>query len=263
MNAALPLAGRHIVVTRPKSQAAHLAEAVQAAGATPVLFPVLAIEALADETPLLELASRLDDYDLACFVSPNAVEHALRPILARRRWPAPLRVACIGKSSEQALAALGIHNVIAPQGRFDSEALLELPELADMRGRRVIILRGDGGRELLGETLAARGACVDYLSCYRRSVPASDPAPLYRLWQEGRCDALTVTSSEGLRNLLTLIGKIGEAWLRRTPTFVPHARIAEQARALGLQSIILTAPADDGLLAGLIEYFRDRPAAAR
>lgn len=255
---ARPLAGRHIVVTRPKSQAAHLAEALVAAGARPVLFPVLTIEPLADETPLLELAARLDDYDWAFFVSPNAVEHALRPMLARRAWPAKLRVACIGKSSEQALAAFGIAPVLVPRQRFDSEALLELPELAQVQGRRMIIFRGDGGRELLGETLIQRGAHVDYQTCYRRGQPKADPAPLLKLWQEGQCDALTLTSSEGLRNLFILLGKLGQAWLKKTPTFAPHARIVEQARQLGLRELILTGPGDDGLMVGLSEYFRER-----
>ncbi|MFN4149284.1 MAG: uroporphyrinogen-III synthase, partial [Rhodocyclaceae bacterium] len=99
------LAGKHIVITRPAGQAAHLAEALVVAGAHPVLFPVLAIEDVADPTPILDAAIRLDGYDWAVFVSPNAVDKALGVILAERSWPATLRVATVGKSSEQALAA--------------------------------------------------------------------------------------------------------------------------------------------------------------
>lgn len=249
------LAGRHIVVTRPAGQAAHLAEALAELGAQPVLFPVLAIEDLDDTTPLLDAAIRLDQYDWAMFVSPNAVDKALAVILAARRWPESVRVATVGKSSEQALARHGIRDVVAPQERFDSEALLALPEFADVAGKRVVIFRGDGGRDLFGDTLKARGAEVDYITCYRRGMPAADPAPLLKLWSEGRLDALTVTSSEGLRNLCDMVGKLGQGWLKRTPTFVPHARIAAQARALGLHEVIETGPADAGLLAGLLEYF--------
>lgn len=220
-----------------------------------MLFPVLAIEDVADTTPVLDAAIRLDRYDWAVFVSPNAVDKALAVILAARHWPASVRVATVGKSSEQALARHGIHDVVAPQERFDSEALLALPEFADVAGQRVVIFRGDGGRDLFGDTLKARGAEVDYVTCYRRGVPAADPAPLLKLWGEGRLDAMTITSSEGLRNLYDMVGKLGQGWLRRTPTFVPHARIAEQARALGLHDVILTGPADAGLLAGLLEYF--------
>lgn len=260
--AARPLEGRHIVVTRPAGQAAHLAEALVALGAQPVLFPVLAIFDLDDPRPLLDLAIRLDNYDWAAFVSPNAVDKALTPILARRPWPAHLRVATVGRSSEMALARFGIRDVVAPQERFDSEALVALPELQDMAGKRVIIFRGDGGRELLGDTLKSRGATVEYVGCYRRGKPVADPAPLLKLWGDGRLDALTVTSSEGLRNLYDMVGKVGQSWLRKTPTFVPHARIADQARSLGFHDVIATGPGDDGLVAGLLEHFRDHARAA-
>lgn len=250
-----PLQGRHVVVTRPAGQAAHLAEALVALGAKPVLFPVLAIFDVEDAGPLRDIAARLDDYDWAAFVSPNAVEKALGVVLAHRKWPARLRAATVGRSSEQALAAFGVTDVVSPQDRFDSEALVALPELQDVRGKRVVIFRGDGGRELLGDTLAERGARVEYVTCYRRGKPALDPAPLHRLWTGGHLDAVTATSSEGLRNLYEMVGKLGQAWLRKTPTFVPHARIAEQARALGLHEVILTGPGDDGLVKGLIEHF--------
>lgn len=249
------LAGRHVVVTRPAGQATHLAEQLYELGAHPVLFPVLAIEDVTDITPLLDAAIRLEQYDWAVFVSPNAVDKALAAVLAHRQWPASVRAATVGHSSELALAKHGIGNVVAPRERFDSEALLALPEFADVAGKRVIVFRGDGGRDLFGDVLKARGALVDYVACYRRGRPALDPAPLLKLWNDAKLDAMTVTSSEGLRNLYEMVGKLGQGWLKRTPTFVPHARIADQARALGLHEVILTGPADAGLLAGLLEYF--------
>jgi uroporphyrinogen-III synthase len=251
----MSLAGRHVVVTRPAGQAAHFATALTEAGAIPVLYPVLEIRDIEDFSPLLDVAIRLDSFDLAVFVSPNAIERALAVILPRRAWPASLRVAALGKSSERELARHGIHDVISPALRFDSEALLELPELIDVRGKRVIIFRGDGGREVLGDTLKARGASIDYVTCYRRARPLLDPAPLLKLWEQGRLDAVTLTSSEGLRNFFDMVGHLGQAWLKKTPAFVPHMRIAEQARALGLAKVIPTGPGDDGLMAGLRAYF--------
>lgn len=257
-----PLAGRHVVVTRPAQQAGPLAAALAAAGGIPVLFPVLEIhEVDAAERELLRaVLARLAaaEFGLAVFVSPNAIERTFAELRASGlTWPAParLRVAALGKSSERALAACGIGDVIAPRARFDSEGLLELPELQAMAGKRVIIFRGDGGRELIAETLRARGATVEYVTCYRRAAPAGDTAELRRLWQEGRLDAFTITSSEGLRHLHALLGEAGRALLEGTPLFAPHARIVEEARGLGLQRVVATAPGDAGLLRGLKEYF--------
>ena len=251
----MSLAGRHVVVTRPAGQAAHFATALTGQGAIPVLYPVLEIRDIEDVAPVLDAAIRLDSFDLAVFVSPNAIEKTLALILPRRTWPPGLRVAALGKSSERELARHGIHEVISPPLRFDSEALLELSELTAVEGKRVVIFRGDGGRELLGDTLKARGATVEYVTCYRRARPQLDPAPLLKLWEVGQLDAVTLTSSEGLRNFHEMIGRLGQAWLKKTPAFVPHVRIAEQALVLGLGKVIPTDPGDDGLMAGLRAYF--------
>jgi uroporphyrinogen-III synthase len=154
------------------------------------------------------------------------------------------------------LAAHGVTGCVAPTERFDSEALLALPELATaaVKGKRVAIFRGDGGRELLAETLRRRGATVDCITCYRRSGPAAGVAPLLATWRSGRLDALAVSSSEGLRHLLDLLDAEGRGFLQKTPLFVPHARIAESARALGLSNIILSGAADAGIMAALLAY---------
>jgi uroporphyrinogen-III synthase len=256
-----PLAGRHVVVTRPQAQARSLAEGIEAAGGVPVLFPVLAIDDVDDARPIIELADRLNEFDLAIFISPNAVNKALNVIAARRAWPERVRVACIGRSSERELARHGFRVVIAPSGRFDSEALLELPPLQPqaIAGRRVVIFRGDGGRELLGDTLIARGARLEYVECYRRGKPNLDAAPLLKLWARGELDAITVTSSEGLRNLYDMVGALGRQWLGKTLLLAPHERIVEQAHALGATRVVLTGPGDEGLLAALIEQFAGPP----
>ncbi len=249
------LAGRRIVVTRPAGQAETLAELIRAEGGTPVVFPVIEIRDLDDIKPLVALIDRLDDFDLAIFISANAVSKAMNLVQARRAWPGHVRVATIGKGSEKALRRFGHADIVAPTGRFDSEALLELPPLADMAGKRVVVFRGDGGRELLADTLAARGAAVEYAECYRRMRPDADVAPLLKLWARSELDGVTVTSSEGLHNLYDMVGKLGQQWLRRTPVFVPHARIAASARALGLERVVETDPGDEGLAAGLLTFF--------
>jgi len=255
MNPTGPLAGKTIVVTRPRAQAGPLAAAIAAQGGQPLIFPLLEIAPAADPQALTAAVARLADYGLAVFISPNAVAYALPAILVHGPWPAGLLPAAVGQGTVKELAAHGIAGCVAPRERFDSEALLELPELAagQVAGRRVAIFRGDGGRELLAETLRARGAEVDCVTCYCRSGPA-DVAPLLVAWRAGKLDALTVSSSEGLRYLVDLLDAEGRAHLQKTPVFVPHARIAENARALGLSNIILTAAADAGILAGLGAY---------
>ena len=251
-----PLTGHTIVVTRPRAQSAHLAEAIAAAGGTPLVFPLLEISPASDPQALLAAAAHIVDYAMAIFVSPNAVDYALPSILANGPWPAGLCPATLGQGSVKALLAHGIEGCVAPTERFDSETLLSLPELAPekVRGKRIVIFRGDGGRELLADTLRERGAEVDCITCYRRSGPADGAAPLLAAWRAGQLAALTVSSSEGMRYLVDLLDAEGRKFLQETPIFVPHARIAENARALGLSHIILTDAADAGILAGLHAY---------
>jgi uroporphyrinogen-III synthase len=255
MIAAGPLAGRGIVVTRPAPQAGPLAEMIRAAGGHPILFPVLEILDTADIAPLIAAVNHLDRFDLAVFISPNAVLRAMNQIVARRPWPQGLRAAAIGKGSVKELKRFGIAAVIAPARAFDSEGLLALPELQQVAGWRVVIFRGDGGRELLGDTLAARGASVEYVECYRRARPRADAAPLLRAWARNEVDAVTVTSSEGLRNLFEMVGRLGQSWLKRTPLLAPHPRIAAAARELGCGNVMETAPGDEGLMRALSQLF--------
>lgn len=256
-----PLAGKSIVVTRPRAQAAELAAAIDAAGGAAVIFPLLEIGPAADGAPLQAILPRLGDFALAVFVSPNAVDYSLPTILAHGGWPKNLLPAAVGKGTARALQRYGVSGTVVPAERFDSEALLELPELqaARLGGRRVVIFRGNGGRELLGDTLEARGATVERIPCYTRRAPENGAAGLIERWQDkssaaGGIDAFTVSSSEGLRYLVEMLDTAMRQRLAATPVFVPHARIAENAAALGLRRVILTAPADAGIIAGLCAY---------
>jgi uroporphyrinogen-III synthase len=249
------LAGRRVVVTRPAGQAGHMAALIRAAGGEPLLFPALEIFDTPETPQLRALIERLDAFDIAIFISANAVSRALALVRARRAWPPAMRVATVGRGSERELQRHGFAAVIAPRERFDSEALLDLPELKQVAGRRVVIFRGEGGRELLGDTLVARGAEVEYAECYRRGRPQADPAPLLERCARQELDAFTVTSSEGLANLRDMLGEPGRSCLERTPLFAPHERIVAAARALGVRTVVLTAGGDEGLVAGLAAFF--------
>ena len=249
-----PLAGLGILVTRPAHQAEHLANLIRQAGAEPILFPALEIVDLPDLQPLQKLIERLDEYDLAIFISPNAVNKAMNLIRAKGHLPVKLRIAAIGKGSAKVLTLFGVKSVITPQQNFDSEALLDMPALRDVTDQRIVIFRGDGGRELLGDTLTARGAQVEYAECYRRQKPQADNGKLLYLWARNELHAITVTSSEVLRNLYDLVGKLGQQWLKKTPVFVPHIRIAQAAQELGLKQVIVTEAGDENMLASIVAW---------
>lgn len=251
----LPLAGRGIVITRPVDQAQALATLLSRNGARPIVVPAIEIQDLEDSSALNAAIDALDGYDLAIFISPNAAAKGCEAIRARRNMPSRLRVAAVGGGTAAALKALGVRAVISPHEGADSESLLRVPELQNVAGARIVIFRGVGGRELLRETLIARGAQVDYAECYRRVRPEIDVASLLQSWNAGDIDAVVVTSSESLRNLHDLLGPGGRARLAATPVFVSHARIAETARELGMQDVVIAAPADEGVMSALLERF--------
>ncbi len=243
-------ARRCVVITRPAHEAQRLAALIREAGGEPLLFPVIEILDPADAVPLEETIARLDTFDLAIFISPSAVEKAMTRISTRRALPTGLRCAAIGPGGARALAHFGVAKVIVPDEHapsHDSESLLATGYLQNVHGKRIVIFRGDGGRELLRDTLAARGAYVQTVACYRRALPALDPAPLLQAWGHSAVAAVIITSSEGLRNLCTIVGEAGKSHLRETTLVAPHPRIAESAHALGLQRVLVSGAGDEAL----------------
>jgi uroporphyrinogen-III synthase len=249
-----PLAGRGIVVTRPREQAAGLAERIEAAGGRALLYAAMEIQDLPDPSAALKAIAGLETFDLAVFVSPTSVRKAFA-LMAKRPWPPSLRAAGVGAATAAELQAMGVQSIVAPQDRADSEALLGLPELADVARQRIVIFRGEGGREVLAEGLRARGATVEYAACYRRARPETDLRPLVEAWRRGEVDALTVSSSSGLRNFVALLGSAAQAVLEGSPLFVPHARVAEEARLLGATRAVVAGPTNDEMLQALMAYF--------
>lgn len=241
-----PLAGLKILVTRPRDQATQLAGAIEQAGGVPLLFPLLEIAPVQDTQVLKEQISHLGLADLAIFISPNAVQYGMAAIRADGILPA--KVATVGLGSAKALRELGVNDVIVPDGRFDSEGLLA--QLQNVKGWRVMIFRGDGGRELLGDTLKKRGATVEYVTCYLRRKPQQPAGQILN------ANAITVTSSEALSHLSQMLDEPARKHLFDTPLFVPHPRIAELARSQGWVDVHLTGAGDEGLLSALLDWAR-------
>ncbi|HEY5898247.1 MAG TPA: uroporphyrinogen-III synthase [Burkholderiales bacterium] len=244
----MSFAGRGVVVTRPKDLAEPLARLIEARGGRAILFPVIEIEPL----PAPAALARLAQFDIAVFVSPSAVRVALPAVGA---WPRRVRAAAIGSGTRRELERGGVPDVLAPVEGADSEALLALPAMHEVAGKRVLIVRGEGGRPLLAESLAARGASVEYAQCYRRAKSGRDPAPLAGRWKSGEVDAATAYSAQGVDNLLAIFGA---DLVAATPLFVPHERVASHALQLGIRQAIVAGPGDGEMIERLVAYFHER-----
>ena len=243
----MSLAGRGIVITRPRELAQGLAALLEARGGRAFVFPTIEIQPL----PAPPALARLGEYDMVIFVSPSAARVASR---VARRWP-PRRAAAIGSGTRRELEHSGVATVLAPEGRADSEALLALSEMQRLAGQRVLIVRGDEGRALLGETLAQRGARVEYAACYRRARPRGDCRSLQDARRRGELHAVTVTSAQALDNFIAMCG--GEL-ARALPLFAAHERIARHARELALAEVVVAGASDEQMLERLVAYFHER-----
>jgi uroporphyrinogen-III synthase len=251
MSASLPLAGLGIVITRPRKAAQSMAEELSAAGARPIVFPALEILDATDAQRLEAALATLPKSDVAIFVSANAVEKGLEAARRRGPWPARTRVAAVGELTAAALRQAGFPEVIVPATRFDSDALLERPELQSVGGSHILVFRGEGGRERLKEVLEARGARVTYAEVYRRARPDSDPAPLLAAWGRGEVDVVGALSAETLENFIEMIGPEGRARLSATTLVVPHEAIAAHPEAKRFGRVIVSVPGAAGLTAAL------------
>ena len=228
-----PLAGIGIAITRPIDQAKKLSTLISEAGGTPILFPLIEITPLADYSQFQAVISDIKDYDWAIFISRNAVQNGM-PRLVKAEIPPSLKFAAIGPVTACELQSFGVKDVLTPSShvqdsdeskiRFDSESLLTLPEMTNVAGKKILIVRGVGGRDVLAETLKTRGAQVTFAECYQRINPQTNCNLLAQLWAEKKLHGIVVTSSEAMRHLLDLAGDA--EWLRNITLFVNHARIA-------------------------------------
>lgn len=250
------LRGIGILVTRPEHQAAPLCDAIEALGGKTLQFPVLEITPARDLQALYRVIDALDRFDWAIFISANAVEQGLLQVRSRREWPAMLKVAAIGKRSAEALRQQGLKVDLAPKTRFNSEALLALPQMQAVEGQRVVIFRGVGGRELLAKTLRERGADVEYAQAYQRVRPQADPAPLLRRWANGEIDIVLVNSAESLANLTQMLGEPGQAMLKTTTLLVVSERMLPLANRRGFRNtpVLAENATDIAVLAALSKW---------
>jgi uroporphyrinogen-III synthase len=253
------LQGVHVVVTRPAHQAQKLCELIEAQGGQAIRFPVLEIVPKID-AEFLHQIQNLNDYHIALFISPNAVSYAVSAIQAHGGLPPQIRIGAVGEATTAALAENNYPVHIFPEDKFNSESLLALSALQEVRDKKIIIFRGVGGREHLAETLRKRGALVQYAECYQRRKPSHDAQLLVQRWAQHALDIIIITSVEGLNNLIGMVGSDARQELLNTPLVVVSKRMAEGARQLGFKAAIICAAkaGDQQLLDALIQWAQQR-----
>lgn len=218
------LGGRKVLITRPALQAESLVREVRSANGMPVVFPALEISGCTD-AEIARATTRLPPADIHLFVSPNAVQYGLATCNSGL-------LGAVGPGTARAIRDAGWEVGIVPQGGYDSEHLLDTPELKNIRGKSIRIVRGQSGRELLGSTLVHRGARVDYIQVYKRGVPdygIPEIQALLKDLESGDFAAWTIMSTETLENLLRIVGDQGASLLREVPLVSPASRVIIEA----------------------------------
>lgn len=258
MESPCDLGGSGVLVTRPAGQAAALCALIRSAGGRPIPFPTLEIVAAAEPAPARALLAQ--SWDLMVFVSRNAVQYALDLLAgapAAGTWAQARMVGAVGRGTAAALRAAGRIPDLVPPERFDSEGLLALPQLSDLAEARVLIVRGDGGRALMTEVLAERGAEVHHAEVYRRLCPCTNPQDLLRRWGTD-VHLLTATSDHVLLNLHRILGPEGVPLALASPLVVVSERSAQTARGLGHRRVRVAKRADDpSILVALCDLIRE------
>lgn len=245
-----------MLVTRPVHQAAQLIELIQSAGGHAYKFPAIEIRSVGNRSALLTEIESLPECDYAFFISPNAVTYGIDAISESiGALPQSLRLACIGAGTIAALKDAGYQCHVSPVDNFNSEALLDLPELRDIKDKRIVIFRGNDGRDKLRNELVKRGAHVEYIACYERAAPTTDIKPVVSELANNNIDIISFTSADAARNIVTMLGDQA-AYILALPVIAISKRVADVCRTLGFTGkIILTkAVSDEAIVNCMIEW---------
>jgi len=235
-----------VLVTRPDGQADALCTRLSELGVRPIAQPMLALHSL-DEPSLAarQQLLALDSYDDIIFISANAVRFGLDWIDSYwPQLPAGINWYAIGERTASQLSARGLEP-LSPGSEMTSEGLLNLPSLANPDGRKVLIVRGEGGRETLRSRLEAGGAQVDSLVCYRRQPVSLPEGELSSLIDREQIRLALLSSGEGLANFTALLPHGETTNLALLTVVVPSQRVAEVAAKLGWQRVRVASSATD------------------
>ena len=227
------LTGVTVVVTRPAHQSEALCQSLEKSGAVTLRFPVIDIQPPADLQRVKLQLTRISTFDLIVFISANAVSSAMALIDKSFQWPRSTAIAAVGKATAKAIESHSLSVSIQAPEPYNSEALLSVSALQKMDNKSVLIVRGNGGREHLANSLRERGASVEYVECYQRVQATSDPAQLYKVWDKSEQLIFVVTSNEGLDNLVYMVGEKYQKDLLMSTVIVMSERAIIHANRLG------------------------------
>ena len=246
--------GLRVLNTRPAHQSKHLTEKLIALGAQAVCFPTIEIKTSNVCQNTLSINKTINEYDIALFVSQNAVQHAFKVIDAEH-LPAALKIGVIGKGSLEYLSRFGIKANDLPNKTYNSEGLLSSELLLNVRDKNIIIFRGQAGRNLLGDTLQERGANVTYCEVYQRHIPEINLVDYAQAFKH-KPDIALFTSSEGLLHAFKMLKPNDAQNLLQTPWLLISERMKKTAYDLGHNSDIIIAQqaSDEGIMSALKQW---------
>ncbi len=216
-----------VLVTRPEDQAGHFIDMINSSNGTAINLPTIDIAASPLNDEQKKKLHNLADVNIVIFVSVNAVNYALEALKSlKMTFPENLIVAAVGPSTASALQQNNVQVDIVPESDFSSEGLLATPELDEIAGEKILIFKGQYGRELLSAELEERYADVDSIECYQRVIPNVDIKPIIKSLKAGSIDAVTATSVSSISNLFEMFGNQSKL-LVDVPFVVASRRIAQ------------------------------------
>ena len=251
------LDGVKVLVTRPEQQAEALCEAIENLGGKAIRFPVIEITQSENQLAARTILDNIPQYDIGIFISRNAVDWTMKLLAEKKSTLDMLTLIAVGAGTAEALRQASSAQVITNSGA-NSEALLELDALgADViRGKKIIIFRGQGGREYLATTLRERGAKVDYAEVYRRDCPEYDRDVIDELWSSSNPDVVIITSNNGLENLFSLLDKKQRNLLLSKQLVVIGERMLDFSIDSGFtrSPILAEENSDEGILKAIVKW---------
>lgn len=255
------LNSKRVLVTRPDHQADNLCELIANAGGQSIRFPTIDVKPILNSESVSNCFNQINEYDLIIFVSRNAVTMTFKHYATNFDLSAGYKILAIGRGTAAALKELNITDVLHAGDQADSESLLLLPELESERikNKKILLVRGLGGREFLADNVKARGATVDYAEVYQRCLPEYEIQDRHEIWQNEKPEIVIITSNQGLENLLSLTLEQDKKLLIETPLVVMSDRNAILAKELGFNSKIsvVKSKTDEGLLAAVLELVEE------